>query len=145
MVYCKGSDDSGLDTNVIMYMDEEAKKLDINPNLLACIYRVESHFRTYVDNYGGSSARGLGQVIRSTGKAIWENILHKGAYNHDMAYDPYVNIEITATLIARNIKSTGDLYQALNLYSGNGRSIYYNKIVDVANRYGVDLSVLTYR
>lgn len=135
-------DESGLTVEDLCYLDDLCYQYDLNPHLMWCIYDIESSYTAVIDN-NNSSARGLGQVLNSTGKTIYENILGLGTYNHTMAYDVQINMQITVELIARNIDS--GLYNAIAIYSGDSSGGYYEKLLRVANQHGIDLSDLSYQ
>lgn len=113
----------GLTLEVLRFADQECQKWDVNPDWMWHVYQHESHWTTEIDNAAGSGARGLGQVMPSTGKEMWERILGHGAgtFTLDMLYDPYVNVEITVAIIGRNLEKYDSMSKALELYSGGGR------------------------
>ncbi|MCM1230215.1 MAG: transglycosylase SLT domain-containing protein [Ruminococcus flavefaciens] len=130
---------SGLTLDHIRYSWEVCETWNVNPQLMWAIYDVESDFNPN-DDSSLSSARGLGQTLESTATMIWENVLGhgKGSYNHQMAYDPYVNIEISTCLIGRNL-ANGTLEDALNLY-GDGTESYPGKVISAAKDHGYTIS-----
>lgn len=140
-VFKEAPDNSGLTVDALLYSDEVCKEWDVNPAWMWHIYFKESGYDVDIDNYGGSGARGLGQVMPSTGKSFWENILGHGAgsFSVEMLYDPKVNIEITTCLIGRNI-ATSSMSNALELYSGGGGTAYWNRVVNAAAEHGITLT-----
>lgn len=142
-VYKDAPDNHGLSIDDIVYLDDLCKEDDLNPHIMFCIYDLESGYTARIDNYGGSSARGLGQVIASTGKSMYENVLNLGYYDHSYAYNPQVNMLITEKMIARNIDS--GLYNAIALYSGDQTGWYYNRVLQTAAEHGVDISDTSYQ
>lgn len=142
-VFRDAPDNSGLTMDDMAYLDNLCKEKDLNPHIMWCIYDNESGYTAVIDNFSGSSARGLGQVLKSTGKAMYENIMKLGTYSHDMAYDPQINMNITTTMIDRNIDS--GLKNAIALYSGDATGAYYNKILATAANHGVSLSDTGYQ
>lgn len=142
-VFRDAPDNSGLTMDDIVYLDDLCKEENLNPHLMWCIYDNESGYITTIDNYSGSSARGLGQVLASTGKSIYENILQLGSYDHSMAYDSKINMQLTVELISRNIGS--GLYNAIALYSGDSSGAYYNKLLQTAREHGVDIQSTGYQ
>lgn len=133
-------DNSGLSIDTIRYLDEQCKAWNVNPHWMWAIYDVESTFRTKCDN-PKSSARGLGQTLASSARDYWENILGhgKGSYSHEMAYDPYVNMEITVAMIGRNLQANGSMESSIWLY-GDRTSTYFGKVLAAGQRHGVTLS-----
>lgn len=142
-VFRDAPDNSGLTMDDMAYLDNLCKEKDLNPHIMWCIYDNESGYTAVIDNFSGSSARGLGQVLKSTGKAMYENIMKLGTYSHDMAYDPQINMNITTTMIDRNIDN--GLKNAIALYSGDATGAYYNKILATAANHGVSLSDTGYQ
>lgn len=142
-VFRDAPDNSGLTMDDMAYLDNLCKEKDLNPHIMWCIYDNESGYTAVIDNFSGSSARGLGQVLKSTGKAMYENIMKLGTYSHDMAYDPQINMNITTTMIDRNIDN--GLKNAIVLYSGDATGAYYNKILATASDHGVSLSDTGYQ
>lgn len=142
-VFRDASDNSGLTMDDIVYLDDICKESDINPHLMWCIYDHESGYTAVIDNYSGSSARGIGQVLASTGKSYYENILQLGTYSHDYAYDVQTNMLITVTMIARNISS--GIENAIALYSGDSSGGYLQTLYSIADDHDVDITQTSYQ
>lgn len=142
-VFRDAPDNSGLTMDDMVYLDSLCKDYDLNPHIMWCIYDNESGYTEVIDNFSGSSARGLGQVLASTGKSMYENVLQLGSYTHELAYDAQINMQITTALIARNVDS--GLYNAIALYSGDSTGGYYNTIQNIAIEHGVDISNTSYQ
>ena len=133
--------DSGITADLVRYADDVGKAGNINPHWIWSIYWKESNFRTYIDSASGSGARGLGQVMPSTGKSYYENILGRGRFTTDMLYDPYVNVDITVAILSRNFSVSGSVYETLNQYSGGGGMSYYNDVISIAEtKFGITLN-----
>ncbi len=130
---------SGLTLDHIKWSWECSKTWNVNPQLMWAIYEVETDLDPRKDN-SESSARGLGQVLASTGESIWEDVLGHGpgSYTHEMAYDPYVNIEITTCLLGRNL-ANGTLEDAIWLY-GDRTESYYGQVMRAAKDHGVTIT-----
>lgn len=135
-VFRDAPDNSGLSMDDFVLLDDLCKADDMNPHIMWHIYDIESGYTAVIDN-NQSSARGLGQVLASTGKSIYENVLGLGEYNHQMAYDTETNILITQELISRNLGS--GLWNAIALYSGDRSGGYYNTLLSVASSHGVNI------
>ncbi|MDE6040800.1 MAG: transglycosylase SLT domain-containing protein, partial [Muribaculaceae bacterium] len=137
-VFKLAKEQDGITTGVVRYVDEWCKEKNVNPHLMWGVYDIESTFDTHCDN-AKSSARGLGQVLESSARPIYEKVLAHGtgSYTHTMAYDPYVNVEITVEMIARNmnqgLKATLDLY-------GDGTPTYAQRVLNAAASHGVTIS-----
>ena len=142
-VFRDAPDNSGLALEDMVYLDDLCKDYDLNPHIMWCIYDNESGYTAVIDNFSGSSARGLGQVLASTGKSMYENVLQLGSYTHELAYDAQINMQITTAMIARNVDS--GLYNAIALYSGDSTGGYYNGILSIAADHGVDISDTSYQ
>lgn len=141
-VFRDAPDNSGLTMDDIIYQDELAKEKDFNPHIMWCIYDIESNYTVWIDNKT-SSARGIGQVLASTGKSLYENILQLGAYQHTMAYNAETNMTLATELITRNID--GGLYNAIVLYSGDTSGGYYNKVLATAKDHKVSITDTSYQ
>lgn len=132
------SDNSGLTLDLLRWQDELGQRFDTNPHLMWAIYKEESTYNVTAQN-AKSSARGLGQTLESSAKLIYENVLGhgKGSYNHSMAFDPYVNMEIATCMISRNLNQ--GVTAALDLY-GDGTSTYPSRILHNATENGTPIS-----
>jgi len=132
---------SGISLELIKYVDDKCQEWDVNPHWMWAIYDLETGMNPSLDNAAGSGARGLGQVMPGTGKKLWEQILGHGAgsYTHQIAYDPFVNAEITVCHIERNI-AIGSMSNAIELYSGGGGSDYYNIVIEKGKKHGITLT-----
>ena len=136
---------SGLTVDHLLFSIEQGKLWGVSPRLMWAIYDVESDFNPRCDSTSGSSARGLGQTLESTAREIWEKVLGhgSGSYNHNMAYDPYVNIEISTCLMGRNL-AQGTLEDAIWLY-GDRTESYYGYVTSAATNHGFTLNENTAR
>lgn len=136
---------SGITLELIKYVDAQCQIWDVNPQVMWCIYDLETGMNPNLDNTAGSGARGLGQVMPGTGKYMWETILGhgSGSYTHTMAYDPFVNAEISVAHIGRDLR-TKSLYDTINAYSGGGGDAYYGIILSNASDHGVSLDRVHY-
>lgn len=91
----------------------------IDPDLLFSIIMVESEATEKATN-SQSTARGFCQMLSSTGKSMYELLGYTKPYNHDMAFDGKLNIEMGVKLISRNMeKYNGDVNKVLCLYTGS--------------------------
>lgn len=137
--------DEGFSADLILYTDEQCREWDLNPALVYSIIELESKFDPNADN-PNSSARGLGQIIKGTGKYLWEDILGnpKGSYYHEMAYDPYINIKLICCHLGNSFNKGYLLNEVIKAYSG-GTSGYMEKLMNVATSHGYDLSDATCR
>lgn len=133
---------SGLTMDNLVYQDNLAKEKDLNPHIMWCIYDIESDYTVRIDNKT-SSARGIGQVLASTGKSLYENTLQLGTYKHTMAYDAETNMTLSTELIARNIG--GGLYNSIALYSGDSSGGYYNQVLATAKNHRVSITDTSYQ
>lgn len=141
-IFRDAPDNSGLTMDDIIYLDDLCKEDNLNPHLMWCIYDNESGYTAKIDN-PTSTARGLGQVLRSSGKSYYENVLQIGSYSHELAYDPRINMQITEEMIARNMGS--GIQNAIALYSGDSSGAYYNKLVQTAAEHGVSIADTSYQ
>ncbi len=70
-----------------------ANNYHMDPYLIWSIMREESHFNTFAESRAG--ARGLMQIILSTGEWIAEKLNYK-EYEPDLLYEPELNIDLGA-------------------------------------------------
>lgn len=131
--------------DAIRYADDQCKKWDIDPYWLWYIYNQESDWNIHDVNII-SGARGIGQVLPSTGQAYWEKVLGHGAgsFNVMMLNDIFVNIEITTAHLGRDLANGSTFKQALNHYSGGGGDAYIRGVQQRAARHGITLSLTEY-
>ena len=120
---------------MIIYLDTKCQERNVNPHMMWIIYYLESKWDETAVN-SKSNATGLGQIIPSTGKAYWLNILKHDSFSTSMLLDPYVNIDITVEHIARDLQAGKGLSGAINHYSG-GASGYLKVMQDTASRFGI--------
>jgi len=94
------------------------------------LFKLESGFREKSFSKL-SSARGFGAFLKSSGEFVYEELLKYGEYNHDMAFDGYINMEMTAELLDYNMKKyDGDIMKSLIAYNGNELGPRYYDIID---------------
>ena len=132
---------STMTVDLILYIDQVCKEMNVNPHWMMFIYSVESWWNASAVN-SSSGASGLGQVMPSTGRDYWTNVFNRPAstYSRDLLFDPYTNVEITVKHIQRSLDSGQNMRGALNQYSGGGGSWYYDTVVSRAAAAGVTLS-----
>ena len=126
--------------NLVAYGEDIMKKENIDPNLLFGLIMVESRAVEKAQN-PTSSARGFCQLIDSTAKSLYERVLKKGSYNHELAFNGYINLELGAKLIAGNMERySGNTYTTIQLYRGikDVRS-YYAAVDKFVSRGGTSL------
>lgn len=128
----------------IKYAAELATSYGYSPHLLFAIYSVESGFNPKCTN-PESTARGIGQVLKGTAGWVYTEMLGRGKYDHDMAFDVRTNIDISATYIKYLLdKYNGDVYLALKGYRGRGGEIldrYIAKMNNTIKKYGTVYTV----
>ncbi len=94
-----------------------AQKNGLDPLLLFSVVRQESLFEGFVSSAAG--ARGLMQIVPTTGAGIAAALAWPFNYEPDQLYRPNVSITMGAYYLASNRKSFGgDLYAALAAYNG---------------------------
>lgn len=111
----------------------EMEKRGLDPNLMFGLFKLETGFKEDMTS-DLSSARGYGAFLGSSGKWVYEDLLKKeDEYNHDMALNGYINMEMTAELLSWNMERyDGDIKKTLIAYNGNEIGpLYY----DIINRY----------
>jgi soluble lytic murein transglycosylase len=96
---------------------DAADETGIDPLFLFSLLRQESLFEGFVTSTAG--ARGLMQMIPSTGEEIARQMNWPPNYSDRDLYRPYVNIRLGANYLDRQINAFGgDIYQALAAYNG---------------------------
>jgi len=126
--------------SMVAYGEEIMKKENIDPNMLFGLVMVESRGIEKAQN-PTSSARGFCQLIDTTAKSLYEKVLNKGPYTHDYAFNGYINLELGAKLIARNMRRyEGNTYTTIQLYRGvNDVRSYYASVDKFVSRGGTSL------
>lgn len=114
---------SGSDMTVddIRMIKKLGAQYGVNPHLWLALVELESGFNSQAQS-SKSSAKGWGQVLRSTGEWLYEDKLHLGNnYNHNtMALNKEINARMSMYYLASNIKShKGNIAKALIRYNGN--------------------------
>jgi soluble lytic murein transglycosylase len=104
-----------------------AERNDLSPLFLFSVIRQESLFEGFVRSTQG--ARGLMQIIPSTGSSIANNINFPPNFTPDDLYRPYISIELGAHYLAANRMLLGeDLYGALAAYNaGPGNALLWKE------------------
>jgi soluble lytic murein transglycosylase len=94
-----------------------AQDYDFNPLFLFSVVRQESLFESFVRS--SAAARGLMQIIPSTGETIARNLGWPENYTDDDLYRPTISIRFGVDYLhdQRN-RFKGDLYAALAAYNG---------------------------
>lgn len=115
----------------MVFLDEQCKEKNIDPHVVLGLYNLESRFNTSAQN-ANSTARGVGQFLRSTGQYIYDKYLdYDKPYDHySMAIDPYINIEMTVSYLAHlSDIYNGNMEQVLIAYNGGELgNDYYERI-----------------
>ncbi|MCB2210053.1 tetratricopeptide repeat protein [bacterium] len=101
---------------------------DIDPLLILALIRQESHFEGFAES--SAAARGLMQIIPSTGAQLATDLGWPDNYTADDLYRPYVSIVYGTTYLARQRQFfEGDLYNVLAAYNGGpGNTIAWNEL-----------------
>lgn len=134
----------GFTVEMMKLVDDLCREKNLNPHMIFAIIDIESDYHTDAKN-SKSTARGLGQVLKSTGKSVYENMMKAGTYNHDMAYNGYTNITMMVTYIEYLKNTYGDINVMINGYSGDQTGRYYNnKYLTQMKAYGQDPSINHY-
>lgn len=94
----------------------QARAYGIDPRLLYALMRQESLFNPDATSWAG--ARGLGQVMPSTGEWIAQQ-LGTPDFHHDDLYRPYISVQFSAYYIAQQISAMeGSIAGGLAAYNG---------------------------
>lgn len=110
--------------------EELMKDRGLNPHLLFGVVYLESRGNEKATN-SRSTARGYCQFLGSTAKSVYERMLNKGTYNHDLAFDGYINLELGAEYLSYLMKTqNGSIMTSLLLYNGAELGERYYHIID---------------
>ena len=93
-----------------------------------------------------STARGYGQLLKGTGKFVYENLQGnaKGSYSHQYAYNGDMNIAMTVDLLSYFKNDRGlSLHKTIQSYRGlSNVSGYEAKINNYISKSGDSLSAI---
>jgi soluble lytic murein transglycosylase len=105
-----------------------AEEYDLHPLFLFSVVRQESLFEGFVRSNAG--ARGLMQIIPSTGASIAKSIGWPVAFDPEDLYRPYVSMRLGSKYMASNQKLLDDdLYAALAAYNaGPGNASVWKEL-----------------
>jgi soluble lytic murein transglycosylase len=105
-----------------------AEEFKFDPLFLFSVITQESSFEGFVKSRAG--ARGLMQIIPTTGKSISDNLDWPLNYQADDLYRPFINLRLgTAYLSTNKIYFSGDLYAALAAYNaGPGNALIWKDL-----------------
>ncbi len=93
-----------------------AMKNGLDPYIFLALIRQESLFGAVATS--GAAARGLAQIIPSTGRSIAERLTWPN-YTDDLLYLPYINVPFGAFYLAQSREAAGgNIWQALAGYNG---------------------------
>lgn len=95
---------------------KNAEEYDIDPRILLSVMRQESLFEAGANSE--ASARGLMQVMPSTGKEIAQKLSWPSEYTERDLVRPYVSVRFGSYYLSQQIKAfNGDWYAALTAYN----------------------------
>lgn len=145
-LYDTGGRRTDLTADLLRFNEEQCRVWNLNPHFVLGVIMTESEGHANAKN-PSSTASGLGQTLRGTGKSVWEDILGhgKGSYNHSMAFDPYVSIEMTTAYLGTLVRQKGSLHRAIQNYRGKTNvKGYEGKINSYMQKGGISLYNLNY-
>jgi soluble lytic murein transglycosylase len=98
-------------------INQKSQEYGIHPLLLFSLIRQESLFEGFVRSSAG--ARGLMQIIPSTGEGIFNNLGWPPNYTSEDLYRPVINIAFGTDYLSDQLAFLdGDMYAALAAYNG---------------------------
>lgn len=137
----------GVDMALIAYMDEKAKEKNVSAHLAWGMIEHESGYIATAQN-PTSTARGLGQFLRSTARTFYEQdrfLGHgEGTYTHDMIDNPYLAVDLITEYLQYLYENYGDTKTMLRYYSGSNNDNYYYEVQSYMQSVGTDITVATY-
>ena len=116
-----------------------AGKMD--PNILWGFICAESDGNEKAKN-PSSTAAGYGQILASTGRNVYENIMGngKGTFTSDMLLDGDINITIASNYLVYLRNTSSDIYEVIDKYAGEHNEGYYKKLDRVLQKGGTSLA-----
>lgn len=104
-----------------------AARNGLDPAIFLALIRQESLFGAVATS--GAAARGLAQIIPSTGRSIAER-LNWPNYSDEMLYLPYINVPFGAFYLAQSrVSAGGNIWQALAGYNGGpGNAAFWRRL-----------------
>lgn len=120
-------------------IETECAKYNLDPYVMVGVIMTESrgHIRAHSSS---STATGLCQILRGTGRYVYEDWMGHGSgtYNHNMAYNPELNIKMGVCLLGTMAQQKG-LYRAIQSYRGktdiSGYCASINKYMGMSGRH----------
>ena len=91
-----------------------------------------------------SSATGYGQLINGTAKYVYEVLMEngKGTYNHSMALDGDLNLEMTTEYIAFLQDNSDNMNTVITKYRGMSDTSYVSKVNSYLSKVGKSVETL---
>lgn len=125
-----GNNRTDLTYEQLTYGENLMKDRGLNPHLLFGVVYLESRGNETATN-SRSTARGYCQFLGSTAKSVYENMLNKGQYTHDLAFDGFINLELGAEYLSYLMRTqNGSIMTSLLLYNGSEIGERYYTIID---------------
>lgn len=114
----------------VEFAEKEMLDRNINPHLLFGVVKLESNGKMKATN-SKSTARGYCQFLKGTGKWVYEDMLKKGTYNHDLAFNGKINLEMGAEYLSYLMKKyNGNVMNTFLEYNGKELGERYYHIVN---------------
>jgi hypothetical protein len=112
-------------------LEESCAEWNVEPDLMLGVIMTESEGHANAKS-SKSTATGFCQILKGTGKYVYEDILGngKGTYNHSMAYNPELNIQMGVALMGTLQRQKGSVYRALQGYRGKSDISGYVKSIN---------------
>ena len=138
-------DDAGNRTDLsyeqIKSADTLMKEKGLDTNLLLSLAMTESSGKANATSKI-STARGYGQLLKGTATFVYQDIMNAGYYSHDMAYNPYTNIDIMANYLAYLKENNDNVYDLIYDYRGERDYPYLCKVGGYLRKGGTSLENL---
>lgn len=113
-----GGSSTDLTPDVLYQLQVSCEEWGLDPYFMLGVIMTESKGNANAKS-SSSTATGLCQILKGTGKSVYEDLLGngKGTYNHSMAYDPVLNVKMGCAYMG-SLKSKYGLYRAIQAYRG---------------------------
>lgn len=116
-------EETDIDDDQIDHIIATSEETGIDPHLISTIIYSESRGQSGVFK---GNCRGYGGIGYEGGRLVYEDILELGEYDHDMAFDPYMNITFIGHILDYLMYHYDyNIYQAIQHYSGTKGEWWY--------------------
>lgn len=104
-----------------------AKQYGLNPHLVMALIQTESMYNSKAQA-SGSTAKGWGQILDTTAKYLYEDVMQAGYFSPNKSFDKKTNAQMTALYLSRQIRDFGgDIRKGVMAYNVGAGTIRSGK------------------